>query len=68
MVSVEGIDKARQVADVVEVRLYQEVGSRVFLRGDFYDRLGHVISCSETDQAARYSAQTARKAIKLSVH
>jgi len=68
LVSVEGIDKARQVADVVEVRLYQEVGSRVFLRGDFRDRVGHVISCSETDQAARYSVQTARKAIKLSVH
>lgn len=64
---VEGLDKARRVPDVVDVKLYSDPGSKVFLRGDFRDRIGHVISCNDTGTKARHSAETAHRAIRVFV-
>lgn len=65
--SVEGLDKARRVSDVVEVKLYSDPGGKVSCRGDFRDRIGHVITCSDTGTKARLAAETAHQTIKVFV-
>ena len=48
----EGLDRARQVQGVEEVQAYATAGTHLSLRGDFRDRIGHVIASGETLAAA----------------
>ena len=67
LTGVEGLDTAKQIPCVVDAKLYSEPGDKVFRRGDFRDRIGHVITCSGSGAVARHCAQMARRAIKVSV-
>lgn len=58
--AVHGLSEARQVEAVVEIKLYKAPGDQVLCRGDFRDRLGHVIACHESAEAAMFYAEHAR--------
>lgn len=61
------LDAAAQVPGVVEARLYVKTGERLSRRGDFRDRVGHVIAVGETPVTARESAELAHGKINLLV-
>lgn len=58
---VAGVDAARQVSSVDEVLMYRRAGDVVTLRGDFRDRIGHVIAVA--DSAAAQAAATEAAAL-----
>jgi biotin carboxylase len=59
--AIRGVEEARLVEAVAEVRLYKAPGEHVLCRGDFRDRLGHVITCHESAEAAMFYAEQARE-------
>jgi len=63
----EGLDRASQDPSVIEARLYLPPGSKVALRGDFRDRIGHVLTCSYDLATARSAALKAHSAIRVIV-
>lgn len=72
--AVRGLDEARQVAGVSEVALYREPAGELLLRGDFRDRVGHVIAVAdeaddeangEAGKLAAAAANAARDRIEL---
>jgi biotin carboxylase len=58
----KGLENAISVRDVVDVQAYKTPGVSFCFRHDFRDRIGHVISCGTSQQAA---LSAARKAIDL---
>lgn len=58
--AVHGLSEAKQVEAVAEIKLYKAPGEQVMCRGDFRDRLGHVIACHESAEAAMFYAERAR--------
>ncbi len=62
-----GLDAARREPEVVEARIYLQPGDSVQRRGDFRDRVGHVLACDESAQAARSAVERASRAIRLHV-
>jgi S-sulfo-L-cysteine synthase (3-phospho-L-serine-dependent) len=64
---VEGVSIANQIPTVVELQFYYNLGDQVFCRGDFRDRVGHVIACSDTATPAIHAAELANSLIKLAV-
>ena len=61
------LDDAAQVPGVVEARLYLKPGERLSRRGDFRDRVGHVIAVGETPSSAQESAELAHGKVNLIV-
>jgi argininosuccinate lyase len=59
LAAITGLDAARRVPGVVGVEIYRGLDERVRVRGDFRDRIGHVISVGQTHEAARAAAETA---------
>jgi len=57
--AVNGEEEAAKDPAIVEVLLYRRPGDDVALRGDFRDRIGHVIAVSNTPEAAVASAERA---------
>jgi S-sulfo-L-cysteine synthase (3-phospho-L-serine-dependent) len=66
--AVEGLEEARSRSCVVSVQLYASLGQRVSLRGDFRDRVGHVITCAGDSWEAERTAEAARDAVRLVVN
>ena len=61
------LDAAARVAGVVEARLYLEPGAPLSSRGDFRDRVGHIIAVGETSGMAQRSADRAHAEVNLLV-
>lgn len=55
----KGLEQARRVTGVEDVQSYAEPGTELRLRGDFRDRIGHVIATGATSAAARTAVQLA---------
>ena len=66
-IGAHGIDEATAVPNVVEARLYRTPGSAFCRKGDFRDRIGHVISCGDNHTDARFSAMKAYSAIRVAM-
>ena len=62
--AINGLEEARRVSGVIRVETYNGNGL-ARLRGDFRDRLGHVIAVAETNEAARVAAETAHAELAL---
>ena len=54
-----GTEEAAAVEGVVDVRVAASPGSPVSLRGDFRDRIGHVLACADSPAAAQQAADEA---------
>lgn len=67
LVGVEGLDAAMRIPGIDEVRLYIHTADRVYRRGDFRDRIGHVIASGGTSLVARAAAELAHNAIRLHI-
>lgn len=57
--AVRGLDEARRMPGVCEVAMYREPAGELALRGDFRDRVGHVIAVAE-EGAGEAAARAAR--------
>ncbi|HSE38746.1 MAG TPA: ligase, partial [Blastocatellia bacterium] len=66
-VGADGIDEAKNLPNVIEVNVYAQPESKVERRGDFRDRIGHVIACGPEAHSVRCAAETAHAAIRLRV-
>jgi biotin carboxylase len=64
LVTVEGLKEAAASEGVLDVRLYPEPGAAVFRRGDFRDRVGHVIACGRTPDESGWTAEAARDRLR----
>jgi len=60
--SVRGVEALQAMDTVAQVLLYRKSGDVITRRGDFRDRLGHVITCHESPEvavkAAKHAAET----------
>lgn len=65
LVGVEGLDQAQSIPSVTEVRLYSPQGAELRRRGDFRDRVGHVIARASTHEEAVQAADAAHRAVNL---
>src|SRR6185503_1453237 len=65
LLTVSGVDTARELQDVSNVQLYVEPGTLLTPRGDFRDRVGHVLVTAETNERAVSVAEEALSRIKL---
>jgi argininosuccinate lyase len=63
--AVRGVEEAALVEAVAEVKLYKSRGDFVFCRGDFRDRLGHVIACHASAESAMFYAEQAKAILTL---
>ena len=61
---VTGLDEARRLPSVNSAEIYIEPGTPLIRRGDFRDRIGHVITSAETLEDARLAAKCAMTTIK----
>lgn len=62
--AINGLEEARAVPGVMRVETYNGNGL-AYLRGDFRDRLGHVIAIGEKSESARAAAETAHAKLAL---
>jgi biotin carboxylase len=62
-----GIDIALSTPGVVDVQMYRKRGEQVLRKGDFRDRIGHVISVSHDAETAAASADKALGTLALEV-
>jgi argininosuccinate lyase len=65
LVEVGDLDAAARLAHVVAVKRYARASNRIRCFGDFRDRIGHVIVCASTPEAARASADAAQRMIQV---
>jgi biotin carboxylase len=62
---VSGLNAAKRAGHVVDVRVYRKRGERIEPRGDFRDRIGHVIACAEQRPTAIAAAERAIRMIRV---
>jgi biotin carboxylase len=63
-----GLQEARDVEGVCEVRTYRRIGDEIRLENDFRDRVGHVIARSRRKAAkAAQAAEIARDKIRIEI-
>lgn len=55
------------MADIVDLRLYKNIGDHVAITHDFRDRIGHVIAAGAEPEAIAQSVETARNAVHVEV-
>jgi biotin carboxylase len=67
LVRMEGMESACALRHVDQVESYCLPGDRVQLRGDFRDRIGHVIASAETAEICARAAERAREALIINV-
>lgn len=65
--AVEGLSLAKEIAGVTDIQIYTGPRSLVRRRGDFRDRVGHVIAVSRAAATAREAASRAHDSIRLVV-
>jgi biotin carboxylase len=63
----KGLEQARRVAGVEDVQSYAEPGAELRLRGDFRDRIGHIIATGATSASARATVQLAEHLVQAIV-
>jgi S-sulfo-L-cysteine synthase (3-phospho-L-serine-dependent) len=64
LVAAEGLEEARRLPYVVDVRLYRTIGERVVRSGDFRERIGHVLTAGTHGPAVAAVAEGARSLIR----
>lgn len=64
---VRGLDDARALPGVVDASLYRAPGEVLEVRGDFRDRIGHVVAAGETEAESAAAAERGRNAIRVRV-
>ena len=67
LIGVEGIEESQGIPGIVDLKLYAKAGDTLRLRGDFRDRVGHVVACADTPEAAREAAESAHAALHLTM-
>ena len=67
LLSVEGLDAIRDIPEVEEARLYMKPGEPVKRKGDFRDRIGHIISTSDSAEGARLAVRRAKGLLRVHV-
>jgi argininosuccinate lyase len=67
LAEVNGLDAVRREPAIADLRLYAAVGSRVQRNGDFRDRIGHIIACSDSAEQTRQAVEAAHQAVGLVV-
>jgi biotin carboxylase len=67
LAAAEGLDAARGLPGVVDAALYRTPGDVLSVRGDFRDRVGHVIACADDPGDACRAAERARDAVRVLV-
>ena len=67
LLAVERLDTIREIPGVEEARLYLKPGESVKRRGDFRDRIGHVISTSDYAEDARNAVQRAWGLLRMRI-
>lgn len=67
LAAVAGLEAARAGPGVKGVEIYKAAGERLSVRGDFRDRVGHVLAVGETPEAARAAAEAAHARVVLEV-
>ncbi|WP_067461295.1 ATP-grasp domain-containing protein [Actinomadura macra] len=61
LADLSGLDAAREVDGILDVRAYREPGAELVRHGDFRDRLGHVLAAAPTlSRAADAAARSVR--------
>ncbi|WP_431858693.1 ATP-grasp domain-containing protein [Azospirillum sp.] len=66
-VATEGLEAARGAPYLRDLRLYRAPPLPVVRRGDFQDRLGHVLTCAPRMESAVGAAELARTAIRFRI-
>jgi biotin carboxylase len=62
---VSGLNGAKRTGHVANVQLYRKPGERIEPRGDFRDRIGHVIACAQQRLVARAAAEEALRLLHV---
>ncbi|NNC28245.1 ATP-grasp domain-containing protein [Longimicrobium terrae] len=65
LAGVVGMDAARGMSGVVDAALYRALGDVLEVRGDFRDRIGHVVALGETEDDSASAAERARGAVRV---
>ena len=65
LAAVEGLEDARSISGIENAALYARPGDHVQVRGDFRDRLGHVIAVTDNASDSGKAAELARDKIRL---
>jgi S-sulfo-L-cysteine synthase (3-phospho-L-serine-dependent) len=60
-----GVEQARSVPSVVDISVYRTKGERIFNRGDFRDRLGHIIAIHSSSETASCAASRALELVTV---
>jgi biotin carboxylase len=63
--SIKGVSEAVRVTGVTDVRVYKTVGETLRIHRDFRDRIGHVISCADSKEAAVIAAEAGQRRIRI---
>jgi biotin carboxylase len=62
---VEGLESAGGMPGIVDVKLYKNVGDMIQVRGDFRDRIGHVIASGNAFDQAVQTVEAAHARIRV---
>lgn len=62
---VEGLEEAAAMPCVLDVQSYRPPGGEVRLRGDFRDRIGHIIASDDSPALAREAVESSLKKIRI---
>jgi biotin carboxylase len=65
LAGVEGLEDARGMPGVVDAALYRAPGDLLEVRGDFRDRIGHVVARGDGDAETAALAERARDAVRV---
>ena len=65
--TLERAEGLSQTEGVVDARMYVAPGGLVAVRGDFRDRIGHVLAVGPDGETARLRAERARDRVRLQV-
>jgi S-sulfo-L-cysteine synthase (3-phospho-L-serine-dependent) len=64
---ISGMAEARECESVAEIQMYRRAGEQVRRENDFRDRIGHVIACADSLDAAARCAELACRKIRIEV-
>jgi biotin carboxylase len=67
LAAVEGLAEAARSEGVTDVRLYAEPGAAINRRGDFRDRIGHVVGCGRTPDESGHAAERGRDWLRVAL-
>jgi len=65
--SIRGMAEARECKSIEEIQMYRCTGEQVRRQNDFRDRIGHVIACADSPEAAARCAELACRKIRIEV-